>query len=84
MKLHKNMLIVNGFLLLALGICGGIVGGSLGIGTALCLISLLNLPFLLIFLYLKNRVAVKTSLLVIGVFLLVGFSICSMSSFGFR
>jgi hypothetical protein len=82
MKLHNNMLIINGFLLLILGICGGIAAGSLGIGLAFCVIALLNLLFLIIFLILKDRLAVKTCLLIMGVSLLVGFSICSMSSFG--
>jgi hypothetical protein len=84
MKLHKNMLIVNGFLLLVLGFLGGISDGSIGIGLAFCIVGLINIPFLIIFLILKDKLAVKTCLLVFGVSLLLGFSICSMSSFGFH
>ncbi len=84
MKLDKNLLYANGFALLVFGIWGGISDGSLGIGLAFSILGILNIPLLFIFLLLKKKVAVKTCLLVFGVFLLVGFAICSGSSFGFR
>jgi hypothetical protein len=84
MKLDKNLLYANALLLLVLGLWGGISIGSSGIGLALIGVGILNIPLLFIFLLLKNKVAVKTCLLVFGVFLLVGFSICSISSFGLR
>jgi hypothetical protein len=82
MKLYKNLLYGNGVALFVLGVCGGIMAGSIGIGAVLCLIALFNLPFLVIYLVNKNWLAVKTSLLVIGVTPLVGFSICSTASWG--
>jgi hypothetical protein len=84
MKLNKKLLYTNSLLLIGFGFWGGITAGSAGIGLAFCIVALLNLLFLFIFLILKDWLTVKTCLLVIGVFLLVGFSICSMSSFGYH
>ncbi len=84
MKLDKYLLYTNGLLLLVFGIWGGITDGSLGIGLAFCILGILNILLLFIFLILRKKVAVKTCLLVIGISLLVGFAICSGSSFGFR
>lgn len=82
MKLDKKFLYGNGAILLVLGVCGGTMAGSIGIGAALCLVAIFNLPFLGIYLVNKNWIAVKTCLLVIGVTLLVGFSICSTANWG--
>jgi hypothetical protein len=82
MKLHKNLLYANGLLLLAFGVYGAITAGTLGIGIAFSLLALLNLPIFLIYAIKGNRLAVKTCLLITGVFLLIGFSICSNASWG--
>jgi hypothetical protein len=82
MKLHKNLLYVNGIVLLVFGLWGGISGGSSGIGIAFMIIALFNIPVLLIFLIVKDWVAVKTCLLIIGVFMLIGWSICSRITYG--
>jgi hypothetical protein len=83
MKLHKNLLYVNGIVLLAFVIFSIISGGgSIGIGIAFSLLAIFNLPVLIIFILSKNGLAVRTCLIIMGVLLLVGFSICSSSSWG--
>jgi hypothetical protein len=81
MKLHKILLYVNAIVLFVFVLWGGISAGSAGIGIAISILGLLNIPELLIFLIAKDWVAVKTCMLFIGVFLLVDFSICSMPGF---
>jgi hypothetical protein len=84
MKLDKNLLYANGLLLLVLVLWGGISAGSSGIGLALIAVGIINIMLLLIFLIMKNKAAIVTCLLVIGVTLLLGYSFCSMSSFSFH
>lgn len=84
MKVNKYLLYANGLSLLVFGIWGGISAGTPGVGLAFSILGFLNIFLLLIFLGLKDKVSVKTCLLVIGISLLVGFAICSRSSFGFR
>jgi hypothetical protein len=80
MKLHKTLLQVNGIALFVLMILGASIGGSVGVGAAFFLLGLFNIPVFLIYLIVKDWLAVKTCLITIGVFLLIGFSICSGSS----
>ncbi len=82
MKLNKNLLYINGIVLLVFGLWGAISGGSSGVGLVFILLAIFNIPVLVIFLANKKWEAVKTSLLIIGVFLLIGWSICSNISYG--
>jgi hypothetical protein len=80
MKLHKTLLQVNGIALFVLMAFGVSIGGSVGVGAAFFLLGLFNIPVFLIFLIVKDWLAVKTCLIIIGVFLLIGFSLCSNSN----
>ncbi len=80
MKLHKDLLRINGFLVALFGIIGILTGGSVGLGAAFFIFGLLNIPVMLFNLITRNWLALKTGLLVSGVLLLIGFSICSSST----
>ena len=81
MKLNRTVLHVNGVVLLVFVVFSIISGGgSIGIGIAFSLLAVFNVPMMFVFLLTKNRLAIKTCLIFIGVFLLIGFSICSSSN----
>jgi len=81
MKLNKTVLYVNGVVLIVFVVFSIISGGgSIGIGIAFSLLAVLNVPLMFVFILTKNGQAVKTCLMMLGVFLLIGFSICSGSN----
>lgn len=77
MKLNRQALMINAGMLIVFGLWGMISAGSLGLGLAFTAIALLNVFLVIFFGIRKNRQAMQTCLLCVGISLLAGFSFCS-------
>jgi len=79
MTLYKPVIIGNCIAFAALAFLLGMFGFA-GVGAAAFCIVFIDFFVLLVYIFIKNMAAVKTALLCIGVLLLTGFSICSVSN----
>ncbi|WP_153797808.1 hypothetical protein [Foetidibacter luteolus] len=79
MKLYKPVIVGNSIAFASLALVLGMFGFA-GVGAAAFCIVFIDLFVLLVYIFTKNMAAVKATLLCIGVLLLTGFSICSVSN----